>query len=69
MKILETERLILRHVLPEDAEFILDILNQPSFIQYIGDRGVRDRQARAIISRAVLQKAIAITALACIWLN
>lgn len=44
MKILETERLILRHVLPEDAEFILDILNQPSFIQYIGDRGVRDAQ-------------------------
>jgi [ribosomal protein S5]-alanine N-acetyltransferase len=24
-----------------DAEFILDLLNQPSFIKYIGDRGVR----------------------------
>jgi RimJ/RimL family protein N-acetyltransferase len=42
MKILETERLILRHVVPGDAGFILDILNQPSFIQFIGDRGVRD---------------------------
>ena len=50
MKILETERLILRHVLPGDASFILDILNQPSFIQYIGDRGVRDLgQARDYI--------------------
>lgn len=42
MKILETERLILRHVVESDAAFILDILNQPSFIQFIGDRGVRD---------------------------
>jgi RimJ/RimL family protein N-acetyltransferase len=41
VKILETERLILRHVVADDAEFILDVLNQPSFIQYIGDRGVR----------------------------
>lgn len=50
VKILETERLVLRHVLPGDAEFILDLLNQPSFIQYIGDRGVRDLdQARDYI--------------------
>lgn len=36
--------------MPEDAEFILDLLNQPSFIQYIGDRGVRDvDQARDYI--------------------
>lgn len=41
MKILETERLILRHVVADDAGFILDVLNQPSFIQFIGDRGVR----------------------------
>nr|HQU86704.1 GNAT family N-acetyltransferase [Pyrinomonadaceae bacterium] len=42
MKILETERLILREMIVEDdAEFILDLLNQPSFIKYIGDRNVR----------------------------
>ena len=39
---LETERLTLRHLSPEtDAEFILRLLNQPSFLQYIGDKGVR----------------------------
>ena len=41
MKILETERTILREVIVDDAEFILDLLNQPSFIKYIGDRNVR----------------------------
>lgn len=41
MKILETKRLSLREVIENDAEFMLDLLNQPSFIKYIGDRGVR----------------------------
>ena len=41
MKILETERTILREIVKTDAEFILDLLNQPSFIRYIGDRNVR----------------------------
>ena len=50
MKILETERLILREIVESDAEFILDLLNQPSFIKYIGDRNVRDlEQAREFI--------------------
>lgn len=40
-KILETKRLILCEIVEADAEFILDLLNQPSFIKYIGDRGVR----------------------------
>lgn len=39
--VLKTDRLILRKVDPADADFILDLLNQPSFIKYIGDRGVR----------------------------
>jgi RimJ/RimL family protein N-acetyltransferase len=40
--VLETERLRLRHLSPEtDAGFILELLNQPSFIQYIGDKGAR----------------------------
>ena len=41
MKILETERLILRHLTTDDAEFILELLNDPSFIRNIGDRNVR----------------------------
>ena len=42
MFVLETERLVLRHLsADEDAEFILRLLNQPSFLQYIGDKGVR----------------------------
>ena len=41
MKILETERLVLREVIGDDAEFVLDLLNQPSFKKFIGDRGVR----------------------------
>ena len=45
MKILETERLILREAVASDGEFILDLLNQPSFIKYIGDRNVRTVEA------------------------
>ncbi|HEY9529681.1 MAG TPA: GNAT family N-acetyltransferase [Anaerolineales bacterium] len=41
MKILETERLILRQLTTDDAEFILELLNDPSFIRNIGDRNVR----------------------------
>src|SRR5258708_38128686 len=41
MTILETERLQLRRLSTDDAEFILRLLNEPSFIQNIGDRGVR----------------------------
>ena len=50
MKILETERAILRQVTKDDDEFVLDLLNQPSFIKYIGDRNVRTiNQARDYI--------------------
>lgn len=41
MNILETERLYLRQFSTKDAEFILALLNEPSFLQNIGDRGVR----------------------------
>ncbi len=50
MKILETERLLLREITRDDADFILDLLNQPSFIKFIGDRGVRTaEQAQSYI--------------------
>ena len=52
MKILETERLILRQLSTDDADFILRLLNEPSFIQNIGDRGVRTLDdARSYILR------------------
>ena len=40
MKILETKRLILREIVAQDAEFIYDLVNQPSFVKYIGNRNV-----------------------------
>lgn len=41
MTILETERLLLRRFSPDDAPFILELLNDPSFLRFIGDKGVR----------------------------
>lgn len=50
MFVLETDRLRLRRLSTGDAEFVLRLLNEPSFIQNIGDRGVRDADdARAYI--------------------
>ena len=40
--VLETERLVLRQLSPDDAAFVLALLNEPSFLRYIGDKGVRD---------------------------
>jgi ribosomal-protein-alanine N-acetyltransferase len=42
--VLETERLVLRHLTLNDAPFIVELLNDPSFLRYIGDRGVRNIQ-------------------------
>lgn len=39
---IETERLLLRELTVEDDAFILELLNDPDFIRYIVDRGVRD---------------------------
>ena len=41
MSVLETERLTLREITTDDAEFLLGLLNEPSFIENIGDRNVR----------------------------
>jgi RimJ/RimL family protein N-acetyltransferase len=48
--VLETERLSLRQLTNDDSLFILELLNEPSFIQNIGDRNVRTiEDARAYI--------------------
>jgi RimJ/RimL family protein N-acetyltransferase len=41
LRVLETQRLILRRLSDDDAEFILRLLNEPSFRKNIGDKGVR----------------------------
>jgi RimJ/RimL family protein N-acetyltransferase len=41
VKVLETDRLILRRLAVEDSEFILELLNDPSWLRFIGDKGVR----------------------------
>lgn len=41
MKILETDRLVLRQLGADDADFILRLLNEPSFLRFVGDKGVR----------------------------
>lgn len=41
MEILETPRLILRQMSVDDADFMLALLNDPLWLRFIGDRGVR----------------------------
>ena len=56
MKVIETDRLIVRHLSPEDAEFILQLLNEPSWIRYIGDKGVRTLEdARSYILKGPVE--------------
>lgn len=42
MQVMITERLVLRTLVLEDAEFILELVNDPDWLKYIGDRGVRN---------------------------
>lgn len=52
----ETARLVLRQQTAEDAGFILALMNDPEWLRYIGDRGVRTlEQARAYIQAGALE--------------
>jgi len=42
MHVLETDRLILRRLTLNDAEFIYRLVNDPSWLRFIGDKNVRD---------------------------
>jgi len=44
MTVLQTERLTLRWLCADDAPFILDLLNDPSWLRFVGDKGVRTLQ-------------------------
>jgi RimJ/RimL family protein N-acetyltransferase len=41
MNVLETERLSLRRMTLDDAEFMMRLVNEPSWLEFIGDKGVR----------------------------
>jgi RimJ/RimL family protein N-acetyltransferase len=41
MRVLETGRLCMRHFDRADAPFILELLNEPSWLQHIGDKGIK----------------------------
>ena len=47
VRILETQRLVLRHMSTDDAEFVLQLLNEPAWLRFIGDRGIRSLQDAA----------------------
>jgi RimJ/RimL family protein N-acetyltransferase len=48
--VLETDRMRLRHLEAGDTPFIVELLNDPDWLRYIGDRGVRsEEQALAYI--------------------
>jgi RimJ/RimL family protein N-acetyltransferase/cytochrome b561 len=44
MEVAQTERLILRWLDDGDSAFILELLNEPSWIRFIGDKGVKTIQ-------------------------
>ncbi len=53
---LETERLRIRPLLPDDGPFILKLLNDPSFLEFIGDKGVRTLdEARTYIEEGPME--------------
>lgn len=41
MMVLETERLRLRRITLEDAPLLLELMNDPAFLEHVGDRGLR----------------------------
>lgn len=41
MQVLQTARLTVRHFERADAPFILELLNEPSWVQFIGDKGIK----------------------------
>lgn len=42
--ILQTNRLLLRKLTTDDAEFIIELLNTPGWLQFIGDRNVHNKK-------------------------
>lgn len=47
MKVMETERLILRYLTEDDADFFMRLANTPAWLKYIGDRNIHNIEASA----------------------
>lgn len=43
-QVLETERLILREFILTDTAFLIELLNSPGWLEYIGDRNVKTEE-------------------------
>jgi len=55
MKVLETPRLVLRRLVLEDAPFVLELVNDTAWLQYIGDKHVHNLEdARNYIRKGPL---------------
>ncbi|MBC3882826.1 GNAT family N-acetyltransferase [Undibacterium sp. LX40W] len=56
MIVFQTERLRGRHFQEADAAFMLNLLNDPGWLRYIGERGVHDvEQARRYLLNGAIQ--------------
>jgi len=56
MNIITTERLNLRRLTLADAPFILRLVNEPSWLQFIGDKGVRTiEDARGYLEKGPIE--------------
>jgi RimJ/RimL family protein N-acetyltransferase len=54
--ILETERLLLRQFTTDDAKFIVELVNTPGWIEFIGDRNIKtDKQAKIYLENGPLK--------------
>jgi len=54
--VLETPRLVLRRVTLEDADLMLAIWNDPAFVRFVGDRGIRTLdEAKDAMTEGVLR--------------
>jgi RimJ/RimL family protein N-acetyltransferase len=41
LKVIETDRLILRRLSTDDAQFMLELMTDPAWLQFIGNKGVK----------------------------
>jgi RimJ/RimL family protein N-acetyltransferase len=54
--ILETERLVLRQFTMDDATFIIELVNTPGWIEFIGDRNIKaTEQAKNYLQNGLLK--------------
>ena len=55
MKVLATSRLVIEKAVVSDSNFFYRLLNSPSWLQYIGDRGIKsEANARKYIEHSII---------------